>query len=343
MDPASVLEQRQTTAAAEAAGLEYIGPCPSHLGEAWIDIPLPDGQTNRTKVVWPKSTGKEPLQCPLVTYFHGGGLSVWSPDMVLAPARAFATLFSCVVACPTLNQLPEQLFPAPVRIAWDVCVWLSNAEHLNDGVLKDAGTCVNLDRGFVVGGLSSGAAASAVIGAISCAGSAKVDDFVGLATLQSPITGIFSGLPFLVTAAMLPAQYQPIFKSREETPVNKAASDAMSRDLEPYLGVHSPWFSPINLDLSDLNVFQGHPPKVFIYGGQLDQFRDDSIIYDKWLSQLPGVEVRATVLEGADHQTAWVSAPWPVCHSRRIKEVTLDGMGWLLNLEWDRSQEELPI
>ena len=56
----SVEEQRQAMADAEAAGLEYLGPCPSHLGEAWIDIPLPDNQTNRTKVVWPKSSEKMP-------------------------------------------------------------------------------------------------------------------------------------------------------------------------------------------------------------------------------------------------------------------------------------------
>ncbi|KAI0453766.1 alpha/beta-hydrolase [Xylaria acuta] len=335
--PMSVEEQRIAMAQAEAAGLEQLGPCPSHLGEAWIDIPLPDGQTNRTRVVWPRSSAP----CPLVIYFHGGGLSVCSPDLVLAPARGFASLLSCVVACPTLNQLPEQPFPAPVRIAWEVCAWLSDVKNLNDGVLKDAGASVDPGRGFVVGGLSSGGAAAAVIGTIPGAVSAGVEAFVGLTPLQNPITGIFSGIPFLVTEAMLPAEYRDILKSRDEVIENKAANDAMRQDLESRLDVHSPWFSPINLNLSDFRTTRDHPPKVFIYGGELDQFRDDSTIYAKWLSQLEGVQVRASVLKGEGHD-AWVSPPWPTSHSRKMKETTLDGMAWLLNLEWDKNQD-LPI
>lgn len=339
--PISVNEMRQGMAKAEAAGLDDIGPCPSHLDETWIDIPLPDNQTNRTKVVWPRPSGELRRQCPLVIYFHGGGLSVCSPDLVVAPARGFADLLSCVVACPTINQLPEQPFPAPVRIAWEVCAWLSDVGNLNDGVLKDTGTSIDPGRGLVVGGLSSGGAAAAVIGSIPGAISAGVEDFAGLTALQNPITGIFSGIPFLVTEEMLPAQYRDIFKSRDEVTENKDANDAMRRDLESRLAVHSPWFSPINLDISDPKVTQGHPPRVFIYGGGADQFRDDSIIYEKWLSQLVGVQVKASVLEGEGH-TAWISPLWPACHSRKMKEVTLDGMAWLLDLEWDRSQY-LPI
>lgn len=337
--PLSVHEQRQEMAKAEAAGLDYIGPCPSHLDEAWIDIPLPDKQMNRTKVVWPRPSGKLPLHCPLVIYFHGGGLIVGSPDLVLAPARGFTALLSCVVACPTINQLAEQPFPAPIRIAWEVCAWLSDVGNLNDGVLKDSGVSVDLGRGFVVGGLSCGGSAAAVIGSISGAAPAGVVDFAGLTALQHPITGIFSGIPFLVTEGMLPAQYRDDFTSRDTAAEDKAA---MRRDLENRLAVHSPWFSPINLDLSDPKTILGHPPKVFIYGGEIDQFRDDAVIYGKWLSDFVGVQVRASVLEGEDH-TGWISPPWPVCHSRKIKEVTLDGMAWLLNIQWDRSNENLPI
>lgn len=332
-------ELLEQMAEAEAAGLEFIGPCPSHLDERWIDIPLPDGRTNRTKVVWPKSSEEQPLQCPLIVYFHGGSYSVCSPDLVLAPARGFATLLSCVVACPTLNQLPEQPFPAPVKIAWEVCAWLSSAKNLNGSVLKDTGIAAHLGRGFVVGGLSSGGTAAAVIGSIPGAVSAGVEDFVDLSPLQSRITGIFSGIPFLVTEAMLPAQYRDLLKSRDQM---TKAEDAVRRDLESRLLVHSPWFSPINLDISDPKTTQDHPPKVYVYGGELDPYRDDSIIYSKWLSQLAGIEVRASVLKGEGH-TGWVSPPWPASHSRKMKETTLDAMAWLLNLEWNRNREDLPI
>ncbi|KAL2812325.1 alpha/beta-hydrolase [Aspergillus granulosus] len=336
----SAQTQRQAMASAEAAGLAQIGPCPSQLDEIWIDIPLPNSQTNRTKVVRPKPSGEQqqPLHCPLVIYYHGGGLSVGSPDSVLAPARAFASLFSCVVACPTLDQLPELGFPATVRNAWEVCAWLSDVRNLNEGVLKDGGTIVDPGRGFVVGGLSSGGATAAVIGAISGfdEDSAGIEEFAGITSLRSAITGIFSGIPFLATESMLPPQYRKIFKSREEN--SEATADALRLELESALGVHSPWFSPINLDIPNRQTLQNHPPKVYIYGGQLDPFRDDSIIYAKWLEQLDGVQVRSTVLEGEGHN-AWVTPPFPASHTWRIKEPTIDGMGWLLGLEWDRGQE----
>ncbi|RWA11055.1 hypothetical protein EKO27_g4049 [Xylaria grammica] len=340
MDPTTLQQQREGMAAAIAAGTEQLGSCPPHLGEAWIDVPLPGNQTNRTKVVWPKSSGAPPLSCPLIIYFHGGGYSVCNPDLLLAPARGFAELFSCVVACPSLNQLPEHPFPAPVRMAWETCAWLSDARNLNDGVLKDAGARVDLGRGFVVGGLSSGAATATVIAAIPGSVSAE---FAGLTPLQSPITGTFAGIPYVVSEAMLPEKYREIFKSRDETEANRVASAAMRQDLEAHLDIHSPWFSPLNASFSDPKTIPGHPPKVFVYGAELDFFRDDSVVYAKWLSELEGVEVRASVVKGGDHSTCWASPPWPACHSREIKELTLDGMAWLLNLEWDRNRTELLI
>ncbi|KAJ5172482.1 alpha/beta-hydrolase [Penicillium capsulatum] len=337
----SVLEQRQLMAECEAEGLELLGPCPPHLGETWIDIPLPNNQINRTKLVWPRSSGGLPIQCPLVTYFHGGGYSVASPDLLLSPARGFATVLSCVVACPQNNQLPEQPFPASIRNAWEVCAWLSDAKNLNDGVLKDESASVDLDGGFIVGGLSSGGSVAAVVGSIPVAMKAGIPEFAGLTALQSPVTGLFVGISFLVTEAMLPAEYREIFTSRDEPRENKELTDALRRDLEGMLDVHSPWFSPLNLNVSDLKTTQDHPPKVVVYGGDRDQFRDDSVIYGKWLSQFANVQVRASILKDNDH-TGWVSPPWPASHTRAIKDFTLDGMAWLLDLEWDRSREDLP-
>ncbi|PLB54891.1 alpha/beta-hydrolase [Aspergillus steynii IBT 23096] len=341
-EPPFMHEQRSEMAKLEAAGLELLGPCPPHLGEASIDIPLPDNQSNATKVVWPRLSDELPIRCPLVIYFHGGGLSTCSPDLVLAPARGFATVLSCVVACPTINQLPTHPFPEPVRAAWEACAWMSEVRNLNEGVLKNSGVSVDPGRGLVVGGLSSGGSVAAVIGSIPDAISAGLEGFAGLTPLRNPITGIFSGLPFLVSEPMLPAEYRGIFKSRETAVDNKAILDAMRHDLEARLDVHSPWFSPINLEFSHGRTFQEHPSKVFVYGGEHDLFRDDAIIYGKWFSESAGVQARTTILKGEGH-TAWVSPPWPGSHSRMIKEATLDGMAWLLDMEWDKSLEDLPF
>lgn len=207
---------------------------------------------------------------------------------------------------------------------------------------KNTGVSVDPRRGFVVGGLSSGGSAAAVIGSIPDAILAGLEDFVGLSRLQSPITGIFSGLPFLVTEAMLPSEYRETFKSRDVAMENKAASVSLRHDLEARLDVHSPWFSPINLDSHVHETLRLYPPKVFIYGGEHDQFRDDATIYTKWLSKLTRAQVKTSILPGEGH-TAWVSPPWPASHSRKIKEITLDGMAWLLDQEWDKDLTELPV
>ncbi|KAI0203598.1 alpha/beta-hydrolase [Astrocystis sublimbata] len=335
-------QQRQFMIQAEATGLEDIGPCPPHLGEAWVEIPLPDGQVNKTKIVWPRSPSSASAPRPLVVFYHGGGYSVGTPNQndtkLVAPARGLATVFSCVVACPSLNQLSEQVpFPGPVKMAWEVCAWLSDASNLNNGVLNGAGASVDPALGFTVSGLSSGAAAAAVIGSIPDAIAAGVEEFQGLTPLHHAITGVFSGIPFMVTEGMLPAQYRELLKSRDEIIENKEANAAMRRDLESRLAPKSPWFSPINLDLSKF-VTRHHPRKVFIYAGEIDQFRDDALIYKTWLEQLEGVEVKHSVLEGVGH-FAWSTLLWPACREHRLKEVLLDGFAWLLNQEWDRSQD----
>lgn len=104
---------------------------------------------------------------------------------------------------------------------------MSEVRNLNEGMLKHAGVRVDPGRGFVVVGLSSGGSVAAVLGSIPDAVSAGLEDFAGLSPLQNPITGIFSGLPFLVTAAMIPSEYRDVFRSRDMAFEHKAIIEAM--------------------------------------------------------------------------------------------------------------------
>ncbi|KAH8802741.1 Alpha/Beta hydrolase protein [Xylogone sp. PMI_703] len=343
---------RKALAQMELAGIEALGPCPADLSEAWIDIDLDKDSTNgyksRTKLVWPKPSNNWQGQnesCPLVVYFHGGGFSAGSPDMVLNAARAFASCFHCVVACPSYQLTPEYPFPAPVQSAWQVCTWLSQPSNLNEGPLFGTGISVDTKLGFVIGGVSAGGTIAAAVGGIAAVEKAGKEDFttsVGLNRMQSSITGIFAGLPMLVHEDMLPDHFKNMFHSRVDNADVEGFNTSAIRNIEQNLNghYHSPWFSPLNVNLNDADIAQHHAEKVFVYGGSLDPLRDDAVIYDKYMRGINSVRSRRQILEGQNH-VAWVSPLWPASHSRLIKETTMNGMSWLLGREWNQ-ETELP-
>ncbi|RFU76396.1 alpha beta hydrolase fold-3 domain-containing [Trichoderma arundinaceum] len=340
---------RKLLAQMEAAGVEALGPCPEHLSESWVDIdPDANGYKSRTKLVWPKASNEQASPnntCPLVVYFYGGGFSSGSPDMVLNAARAFASCFHCVVACPSYKLIPENPFPAPLQSAWQVCAWLSDPSNLNQGPLAETGISVDTKLGFVIGGVSAGGMIGAVVGGIAAAEMAGKEDFttgIGLSRMQSPISGLFAGLPMIVHEDMLPDRFKGALRSRVDNALVDGFNTAALRDTERNLKAdyHSPWFSPLNIDLNDANIARYHPKRVFAYAGDLDPLRDDTLIYEEYLRGLGSVETRCQVLQDQNH-TAWVSPLWPDSHSRLIKETTMNGMSWLLGREWNK-EVDLP-
>ncbi|KAI5460298.1 hypothetical protein BGZ63DRAFT_386951 [Mariannaea sp. PMI_226] len=141
---------------------------------------------------------------------------------------------------------------------------------------------------------------------------------------------------------MLSPAYKAIFKSRVENGSNEPLTTAGVRFVEELLGadIHSPWFSPVNLDFANIEFAKHHPKKVFIYACDLDPLRDDAVIYGKCLSTSPCIQAKLGMVENENH-AAWITISRPPCHSRQVKEKTLDGMAWLLNREWDR-EKDLP-
>jgi acetyl esterase/lipase len=340
-DGLSTSEMRELMALADAEALQAMGPCPPELGETWIDVALPDGWISRTRLVWPKPSAEHPGPFPLVVYFFGGGMELGSPDMLAAPARGLASVLRCVVACPSYQLIPEHPFPASVRSAWEVCSWLSVKSNLNDGALKGTGSSVDLARGFVVGGLSSGGTIAAIIGGITAGAASGLKDLTsGLSGFEMPITGIFAGISYLVHENTVPAPYKDLLRSREENADAPGFDTEQLRKIEQKLqaDVRSPWYSPVNLDFSDPKIADHHPKKVFAYGGQLDPLRDDAIIYTKWLSRSSSIDTKCVIVEDSPH-IGWVTPDWPSAHTRSIKTVTLNGFAWLLGKEWDEEQE----
>lgn len=337
-----VAQGREGMQALTEAGLNQLGPCPPHLIETTIEIPLPDGTSSRTIITQPAGPAPKGEGYPLIVLLFGGGWSGGTPEMMIAPARGFAALLGAIVASPTYKVAPEDPFPAPMHSAWEAVAWLSHPENLNDGVLANsAGVRFDPGQGFVVGGVSAGAHLATVIAAISAQAAADNSSELvrGLTPLRHPLTGLYAGVPALLAEAVaLPAEYAPLWKSRvdngDSLTMRTDQVHACERRLAP--DYDSPWFSPLNLDISSLRGH--HPPRVYLQAGEMDCLRDDAVVYDKILSDKGVAETRLDVVKNLGH-AAWVTFAVPDAHTDELKTISLDGMAWLLQRDWDKSQK----
>jgi acetyl esterase/lipase len=335
--PEGIAIRRKMFAGWESTDLATLGPCPPHLRQTNIDIPLSDGFISRTILVHPASVSAN-TKCPLIIYIHGGSFTYNTPSFVLSPARGFAELFDAVVACPSYKLAPEKPFPAPVHSAWESVSWLANAKNLNSGPLKDTGVQVDPALGFVLAGCSAGGNLAAVIASVAAAARSGRDDLVvGFPEIGPKITGLFVSIPKLLYEGIIPERYKTANRSREENANAPVVNATVIRNSELRLkpDVKSPFCSPFNLDL--LAIRDEHPPKVYVQCGELDILRDDAVIYERLLREDGVCKTRIDTIKGVDH-AAWVSLPFPQCHSQEMREKTLDGMGWLLGKEWDKSR-----
>jgi acetyl esterase/lipase len=354
--PEGIAFRRKLYRGWEVADIERLGPCPPHLRQTNIDIHLSDGFISQTILVHPVqiSTGAS-KKYPLIVYIHGGSFAYNTPSWVLSPARGFAEMFGAVVACPSYKVFdfhrefiyysntpykltPENAFPAPVHSAWESVSWLANANNLNSGPLKNTGVQVDPALGFVLAGCSAGGNLAAVIAGVTAAVRSGNDDLIiGLPEIKPRITGLFLSIPKLLYEGIVPARYATAYRSREENANAPVVDATVLRNSELRLkpDVRSPWCSPINLDLAAIR--EEHPQKVYVQCGELDILRDDAVIYERLLKEDGVCKTRIDQFKGYDH-AAWVSLPFPQCHSKEMREKTLDGMGWLLGKEWDRSK-----
>lgn len=337
----AIQAQRKEFVRLEQAAIDILGPCPPDLKQSVVDIHLHDGFISRTNLIRPALTAAERSQtvrkCPLIVYIHGGSFSFDTPDFLLSPARAFASYFKAIVACPSYKLTPENPFPASVQSSWEVVSWLSDFSNLQQE-MKEEGIEVDAGMGIVLAGCSAGANIAAVISGIAAA--ARTGDkalIEGLPNIDLPITRLYITVPHLVEPEMIPEQYTSIFRSREENSnapiIDATALLHSAQRLKP--DVYSPWYSPLNLDLSSLR--QHHPSRVYIQAGDLDILRDDAVVYEQFLRDGNVCQTKIDVLSECGH-VGWVSFPFPQAHTQEIKEKTLDGMAWLLNMDWDKSK-----
>ncbi|KAF2996381.1 hypothetical protein E8E14_004876 [Neopestalotiopsis sp. 37M] len=340
IDPEHIAAFQKQMLALEQQSVDTLGPVPSNLTESIIEIPFRDGFVSHSILIRPATSPSQDLKkCPLVVFIHGGSFTYCSPKMFLSPSRAAALHFDAVVVSIEYQLASKHAFPAGPRSAWEVVSWLSDPKNLNDTVLRAEGLEVDPQLGFVLGGGSAGGNLSAVIAGIDSTVKAgqRHDLIEGLPRIVSDITGLFITIPLLLDAKIVPAEYVDLFKSYEEhanAPFINAASLAQTRLIyKP--DIHSPWFSPINLDWSKLSGF--HPPKVYVQVGELDILRDDGVIYERMLKASGIAETKFDMMIGYDH-ACWCNLPFDQPHTQEMKEKSMDALSWLLGREWDRTQ-----
>lgn len=338
-DP-NVLAARKAMDTFTEAGLNVLGPCPAHLRETTIRVPLPDGTSQRTVIFWPVNSTNNTKKLPLIVYFHGGSWTTGGPEFAFSPARGYASLLNAIVACPSYKYIPENPFPDPMHSAWDITAWLSRPENLQNVALKDERVQFDPSLGVVLGGVSAGGNLAAVIAGISAAIAADKSSKLaqGLSELSQPVKGVFLSVPILLHESSVPAEYASIWTSRVENadgPVINTASLALTQ-ARLKADHHSPWYSPLNLDLGSLAG--KHAPRVYFQAGQLDGLRDDAVVYERALRERRVADTRIDVIQDVGH-VGWCIFPMPEVHSDELRTKSLDGMAWLLGTEWDKSQE----
>jgi acetyl esterase/lipase len=317
--PVTIEERRAAMHNVIEAEVAKLSALPDSLEEYDIHISVQDGWQSRTKIVRPKADTS--AKRPLIVHFFGGGMVVGEPEQLLNVAREFAETYGAVVALPSYRLAPDVKWPVMYKDSWDVLVWLS--EHAE----TDLGA--NLDKGFIVGGVSAGAAMAAV-----CAGLAMFPDSKETQeapVLAKPLTGQFLCVPSIIVDEIVPEEYKGSFTSREDNgKVNGFNADAVQQifDRLECTNYKSLWFSPVTA-ISEREPVNKIP--TYLEHCAFDPLRDDATVYGKLLESR-GVQTKMHLFPEDGH-SGWTVMNLPSkAKNPTMREALLAGVRWLLSL-----------
>ena len=175
---------------------------------------------------------EEPATSPLIVLYFPGGFVYGHPRTMAPLARPLVKLYNAVVVAPSYRLAPEHPFPTSVHDGWDAFAWIAdNAASLGS----------NPSKGFIVGGISSGANISNAVAHIA---RDKAD--------QVPITGVWlccSGARVAPKLAdKLPEKYRERYLSRSQEecvsgPASNPGHEKFKECLKPDLD--SELYSPL--------------------------------------------------------------------------------------------------
>lgn len=286
-----------------------LGPCPAGLHEEVCEIPTSDSYTSSALLTRP-APGARSGPGPLIVLFHPGGFFLGSPSKLTMYARPLAKSFGASVLCPSYRFAPEHPFPTGIEDAWATLAWAARHAAAKLGAEPA--------RGFLVGGISSGANFAVAL--------ARRAVETGL---SPPLTGVWAPLFMgLNEEAAVPEAYRSLCAShgqhgQDALVIDGAKADTMWEYYRPDVG--SPLFNPLASPLEAI----GAMPRVFLQVAGQDLFRDDGLVLAYALRDRGG-EVRLEVYPGVCH-SFWVFAP-SLTVSKRFVRDSVEGFAWLLGV-----------
>jgi acetyl esterase/lipase len=289
--------------------------CPTYdTKEFDVNIPMRDGYETTMRVIKP-SAATSSGGSPLIALFHGGAFSMGTNMQLVPWARAIANLHGAVTVSLEYRLAPEHKFPQAAHDAWDGVQWLAaNAPSVLGA---------DLSRGFVLGGVSSGANLTLVT-----AQRALKEN------LSPPITGAFATMPLMLNEKTVPEKYKDLWISRDQNANAPVVNENEVRQYDIWYGqdYFSEDYSPTNSNIG----FSGHPP-TYIQVSGMDPLRDDGMVYARVLGD-DGVKVNLDAYPGVPHGHVIL---WPhVKKSIKTMVDLLSHIGQLLGKNVDREVVE---
>lgn len=270
-------------------------------------IPMRDGHENDIRIFKPEKVPS--AGSPLVVLVHAGGFAMGTTRQLSPFAQGHSHLHGATVVNVTHRLAPEHVFPTAPNDIWDAVKWLSvNAASLR----------ADIQAGFVLGGVSSGANLAAVTA------QRAVQE-----GLSPALTGVWMCMPCILDKEIIPPEYADVFISREQaanaTLVDTQNLYSVIETSKP--DVRSPDWSPFNFP----EPHKGMPP-CYIQVSGADPMRDDGLIYERALRKA-GVKTKLDVYPGVPH---WHFGFFPSLQaSKRAQCDAVQGVGWLLGKSTD--------
>ncbi|GJJ13690.1 hypothetical protein Clacol_007946 [Clathrus columnatus] len=243
---------------------------------------------------------------PLMSWFYGGGFVLGSIDDDDGMLRNLAVSSRIVCVGADYRKAPENPFPTAVNDSYAAFKWaLNNSFEFS----------VDVSKGVIVAGLSSGANLAAVIAQKSL----KDPE------LKEKLTGQLLVMPTVISPGTYPEKFKSELLSLDKDEDQRILrKDKFILNSEAYRGsadTTNPELSPLLAE-----SFEGLPPAYIQIAG-LDILRDEGLLYARLLKEA-GVATRVDTYPGLPHG---FHVAFKHFDATKIQQADfVDGLNWLL-------------